>query len=203
LQRFEPTAIVEILTLRRLNVSFHWHNEPDDAQNKEYSMKLLMTSCFSMAIAACLLVAPAVIGQDEGEIAIDQLPKSVVEAIMARFPGAKLTEAGKDEDDGKAIYEVELEHKDDSYYVTVTPEGKLTTVNRYIDVEDLPKPVAESLKKKYPHGSLEEADEALADGKTTYEVIVVTAVKVTVDPKGKILKEDFIPVEEMDVDEDE
>ncbi|HEV3023220.1 MAG TPA: PepSY-like domain-containing protein [Pirellulales bacterium] len=163
-------------------------------------MKQLMASCLAIAVGALLLVAPTVIGQEE-EFQLDQLPKAVVDAIMAKFPGAELQEAAKDTDDGKTIYEVELEHKDDSYVVSVTPEGKITEIEKEIDVEDLPKPVTEALTKKYPKGTPREAAEAVADGKTTYEVIVVTVLKVTVDPKGKILEEEVVPIEDLEDDD--
>src|SRR5580700_9544638 len=110
-------------------------------------MKQLMASCLAIAVAALVLVVPAVVGQEE-EVQIDQLPKAVVDAIMAKFPGADLQEAVKDTDDSKTIYEVEFEHKDELYFVSVTPEGKITEVEREIEVDDLPKPVTEALTKK-------------------------------------------------------
>lgn len=163
----------------------------------EESMKKPLQICGAGAAVAVLLVASVLVGKDE-EIAIGKLPKAVVDAIMAKFPGAQLDEAVKETEDGKTVYEVELKQKQQEYVVSVTPEGKITEVEREIAIKDLPKAVTEALAKKYPKAALRDAEEATADGKITYEIVV--AVKVTIDANGKILKED---AEEDDDDEDD
>jgi uncharacterized membrane protein YkoI len=138
----------------------------------------------------------------EEELPLDQVPKAVLDAIKAKFPHAKLTEASKETADGKTNYEVAFEFKEQDYTVSATADGKITEIEREIEIKDLPKAVSEAIKKKYPGAKMEEAEEVTADNKTTYEVVVETAAKkdvqVTVDASGKILKE-----EEIEEDDDD
>ena len=152
-----------------------------------------------LAISTLALIA-IVIGwnvsanADEEEVPLDQVPKAVLEAIRAKFPHAKLTGAAKETEDGKTTYEVELEYKDSEYTVSATADGKITEIEREIEIKDLPKAVSDAIKKKYPGAKLDGAEEVTADNKTTYEVEIETSDKkeleLTIDPSGKILKEE-------------
>ncbi|HVC96439.1 MAG TPA: PepSY-like domain-containing protein [Pirellulales bacterium] len=163
-------------------------------------MKKLVRMGVAGIAFAFLSLASTLVGMEE-EIPLDKLPKAVANAIVAKFPGAKLEEAVKETEDDTTVYEVELKQKEQEYVVSVTPEGKITEVEREIAVKDLPKAVTGALAKKYPHARLGEAEEANADGKTTYEIVV--SIRVTVDPQGKILNEDAAEDEEDEEGEDD
>src|SRR5258708_7808239 len=111
------------------------------------------------AVAAGLLLLVSTAPAKEEEIPLDKLPKVVVDAVKAKFLGAELVKAEKETEDDKTFYEVELKHKKQTYEVSLTPEGKITEIEREIAVKDLPKAVTEALAKKYPHSKLEEAEE--------------------------------------------
>ena len=64
----------------------------------------------------------------EEEVPLEKLPKAVVDAVKAKFPGARLLEAYKETEDGKTTYEVGLEHKGQEIDVTLTPAGKIVEV---------------------------------------------------------------------------
>lgn len=160
-------------------------------------------SIFAMGITLLALSAP--VRAKEVDVPLDQVPKAVLDAIKAKFPHAKLTGAEKETDDGKTTYEVSLEHKEREYSVAVTADGRITEIEREIDIKDLPKAVSDAIKKKYPGAKLEKAEEVAADDKTTYEVVVEKSgdkdIEVTVDATGKIVKEE--PIEEDDDDDDD
>jgi uncharacterized membrane protein YkoI len=166
-----------------------------------------MRYIFAMSVLTLGLTFLAVdfraLAKEEG-VPLDQVPKAVLDAVKAKFPGAKLTEAAKETEDGKTTYEVGLEHNGQEYSVSLTAAGKITEIEREIEIKDLPKAVSEAIKKKYPKGKMEKAEEVTADGKTTYEVVVEASddkdVEVTVDASGKVLKEEAEEEEEDDDD---
>jgi len=161
----------------------------------------------STMIAFSLVAANSPASGKEEEIPLDQVPKVVVDAVKARFPGAKLTDAVKESENGKTTYEVELEYKDQEYTVSATADGKITEIEREIEIDDLPKAVVDAIKKKYPGAEMEGAEEITVDDKTTYEVVIETAdekdVEVTVDASGKIVKEEEVEEDDDDDDDDD
>ncbi|HVA49502.1 MAG TPA: PepSY-like domain-containing protein [Pirellulales bacterium] len=163
---------------------------------------VLATSVLTLGLMLLTVDARAL--AKEEDVPLDQVPKVVLEAVKAKFPGAKLTEAAKETEDGKTTYEIGLEHKGQEYSVSLTAAGKITEIEREIEIKELPKAVSDAIKKKYPKGKMEKAEEVTAGGKTTYEVVVEASddkdVEVTVDASGKILKEE---AEEEEDDEDD
>jgi RNA polymerase sigma factor (sigma-70 family) len=135
----------------------------------------------------------------EEKVPLDKLPKAVTDAVKARFPEAKLVSAEKEKEDGKTVYEVNIKNKDQQIEVTVTPEGKLVTIEKVITARDLPNPVADVVARKYPKATYKMIEEVIkVDGKDEkleyYEVLLVTAEKkvleVSVTPEGTIKKEE-------------
>jgi uncharacterized membrane protein YkoI len=130
----------------------------------------------------------------EEKVPLDKLPKAVVKAVKDKFKDAKLVSAQKENENGKIAYEINLTLKGDKIEATVTPEGKIVSSEKTIQVKDLPKPVAEALEKKYPRAAIKKAEEVTEGEKVSYEVLLVTADKKTMevvfDPKGKVLKEE-------------
>ena len=136
---------------------------------------------------------------DEEKIGLDKVPKVVIDAVKARFAGAKLVGADKETDKGKVAYEIAIEHKDQKIEVTVTPEGMIFQIEKLITYKDLPKVVSEAVESKYPKAKAEKVEEVIKvkDGQEKleyYELVLGTAqaktIEVTVSPQGKILNEE-------------
>jgi uncharacterized membrane protein YkoI len=145
------------------------------------------------ALAVVVLVVPAFRAEEKEEkVPLDKLPKAVVEAVKAKFEGAKLVSAEKEKEDGKTVYEVNIKHKGHTIEVTVTPEGKIVSVEKTIEAKDLPEAVAAALKKKYPKATIKKIEELSKDDKVTgYEVLLTSGkktVEVVFDPSGKVTK---------------
>ena len=78
--------------------------------------------------AGVAVVAVATLGvalrADEEKVAIDKLPKAVVDAIKARFAGAELKAAEKETEGGKTVYDVEIKYKGANYKSPSRLRGK-------------------------------------------------------------------------------
>jgi biopolymer transport protein ExbD len=154
-----------------------------------------------LAIAAVALVALSapVRADDEERVPLDKVPKPVLEAVKKRFPKAEVKEASKETSgDKKMVFEVTLNEKGKNIDVTLTPDGKITLIEKEIDRKDLPKAVAETFDKKYPKATYKIVEEVVkvVDGKENleyYEVLLVTADKKTFEvevlPDGKFKSE--------------
>jgi uncharacterized membrane protein YkoI len=149
------------------------------------------------SVAACavvLLATAALVCADEEKIALDKLPKAVVDAVKAKFPDADLVGAEKETEDGKTQYEVSIKTKKGMLDVILTPDGKIVAVEKVIEAKDLPKPVTEALEAKYPKATIKKAEEITKDDKVTFEVLIETADKkkleVVLDANGKIVEEE-------------
>jgi uncharacterized membrane protein YkoI len=162
---------------------------------------LLMRTRFTWVLgAAAMALLFVAIGAraDEEKVPLDKLPKAVVDAVKARFPGAKLVSAEKEKDDGKTVFEVAIKDKDQSIEVTLTPEGKITEIEKQIEAKSLPEAVAKALEEKYAKATYKMIEEVYKVDKEEkleyYEVLLVTAAKkkleVSVAPDGKIVKEE-------------
>lgn len=145
------------------------------------------------ALTLTLLLGATARGAEE-PIAPDKVPEAAMKAVKAKFPGAKITEAAKEEDAGKTVYEVTLTFEGSKYDVTATPEGKIELVEKTIPTASLPKAVAEAVKAKYPKGTIKLAEELIKGDETTYEVLVggaeETDYELVLDAKGKITGEE-------------
>lgn len=155
-------------------------------------MRAMLTICLG-AMAFCASGVRAA----EEPIALDKLPKAVLETVKKRFPKAELVEAAKETDGDKVEFEVTLKDGETKYDVMLTPDGKITLIEKVIAAKDLPKVVAAALEEKYPKATYKVYEEMtkVTDGKEAiayYEVLIVTADKKTleveVSPEGKILK---------------
>jgi uncharacterized membrane protein YkoI len=130
----------------------------------------------------------------EEKVPLDKVPKAVLDTVKAKFEGAELVSAEKEKEDGKLVYEINLKHKGQKIEVTLTPEGKIVSIEKTIAIKDLPKAVADAVEAKYPKAAIKTAEEVTQGDKVNYEVNLVTAdkkkVEVLLDATGKILKEE-------------
>jgi len=125
----------------------------------------------------------AAVAARAAEVSITSVPKPALQMIKARFKDAMLVGAAAETTAaGKAFYEVSLKERGRNIDVTVTPEGALTLIEKQIALKDLPKPLADTLTKRYPRAkyriveqvyTVEAAKETLA----YYEAILVDSKK--------------------------
>jgi uncharacterized membrane protein YkoI len=147
----------------------------------------------AIATAAVILLGLSVARAQEEKIALDKLPKEVLDAVKAKYPGAELLGAEREKEKGKTVYEVALKHKGHRIEVTLTPEGKIIEIEKEVAVKDFPKAVQEALAAKYAKAKVKKAEEVTKGEKVVYEVLIDNdgaLLEVVFDPSGKILMEE-------------
>lgn len=158
-------------------------------------MRKLICGLTIVAVAAV-----AGVRADEEKVALDKLPKAVLDTVKKRFPKGDLKGAVKEKDDaGKTVYEVTLKDKELNVDVTLTPEGAIVSIEKEIKMKDVPKVVADALEAKHPKAKVKIAEEVfkVTGGKEKlegYEFLLTTTAKkeveVVISPEGKITKEE-------------
>jgi uncharacterized membrane protein YkoI len=143
-----------------------------------------------------LVVLAAVEAAGE-KVAEKDIPKKVMDAVKARFPGAKITSAEKEKSGGDVIYDIELTHKGRKYEMDIKEDGTVVEVEKEVLFQELPKRVAKALRAKFPKATIKVIMEVnLVKGKKEvpdhYEVTIETADKKTqeviVSLDGKTIK---------------
>jgi hypothetical protein len=140
-----------------------------------------------VAVGAVVLLANVRAGEDgEKKVDLKDVPRAILDAVKARFPGAKLIGASTEKDGDKRVYEVELRFKGLHHDLTYEPGGKLLLIEREIAFKDLPRAVQRTLSRKYPKADyklIEEVIKVKGDKETLeyYEAHLQTADKKTVE----------------------
>jgi len=146
-----------------------------------------------------LLFSVAGVYADEEKVALDKVPKPVIEAAKARFKDAVMTGAAKETDNGKLVYEVFLKDKGQVIHVILSPEGEILVIEKAITAGDLPTAVAQALKDKYPKATLKKVEsvfevknmkEELAYYEALLTIVETDKRLVKLTPEGKIVKEE-------------
>ncbi len=136
---------------------------------------------------------------DEKKVALDKVPKPVIEAAKARFKDAVITGAAKETDDEKLVYEVFLKDKGQAIDVMLSPEGEILVIEKAITVGDLPAAVAKAIEDKYPKATYKKVEEMVKvknkkEKLAYYEVLLTIAEtdkrEVKLTPEGKIVDDE-------------
>jgi uncharacterized membrane protein YkoI len=163
----------------------------------------------SMTAAGFLALLGLVSGAQaqEAQIKLDQVPKAVMDAAKAKFPGANIKGASKETEGGKTVFELEMTHEGRNTDVTFQADGTLVLVETAIPENEVASAALKAVKDKYP-GAKIDLVESVKKGPEMkkevdyYEFHLTTSGKksaeVEVDPKGKILKTEEKTGEEKD-----
>ena len=139
------------------------------------------------------------VNAEEKAVPLDKLPKVVTDAVKKMFPKAKMVEATQEEEDGKIEYEVTIKENGKKIDVTVKADGKIESLEKEIDLKDLPKAVTEALKKSNPKDVAKSAEAVyeIEDGKEEleyYEILLKTPddkeIEAKFKPDGTVFKDD-------------
>src|SRR5262245_7918469 len=77
-------------------------------------------------------------GDKGAKVALDQVPKKVMDAVKARFPGAEITSVGKETIDGKVVYDIEMKVKGRKHEMDIREDGTVLEVENEIAAKALP-----------------------------------------------------------------
>jgi hypothetical protein len=112
---------------------------------------------FFVGLAATLGIGSRAAAQ-EVEIALNQVPKAVMDAAKTKFPGADIKEASKETEDGKTVFELEMKHDGHNMDVTFKDDGTLVLVETALKEKELPEVIIHAVKEKYPDAKLKLAE---------------------------------------------
>ena len=139
----------------------------------------------TFAIALVLLVGCGSHSQEQGKaekLTSENIPPKIMAAINGRFPGAQVTSAERENEDGKIVYDIELKHSGRKYEMDIHDDGTIIEIEKEMDASKLPEAAAKTLADKYPGSSIKEVMEVnkVSGTKETpdhYEVVIETAQK--------------------------
>ncbi len=150
------------------------------------------------AFALCLVVATAKVRSQEEAVSPDKIPKAVMDALLTKFPKAKIDKCVKEKEGDDIIYDIEFKQEGRNCEADIKENGTYLNFEKAIAAKELPKAVSDAIAKRYPKATMNEImEETEVKGKdeklSAYEVVLVTAdkkeVEVRVSPDGKILED--------------
>lgn len=124
-------------------------------------------------------------------VALDKVPPPAVKAVKDRFPKAEIRFADKE---GGDRFEFAMKEGDRQFDVGVTAAGKVLYVKEDVPAKDVPDPVKDALKKKFPGAEIVEAEKVITgegnSAKTVYELVIKSEKEthnVAIDSSGKFI----------------
>jgi Putative beta-lactamase-inhibitor-like, PepSY-like len=150
------------------------------------------------ASALFLLVGTATARAQEEVVPPDKIPKAVMNALLAKFPKAKIDKCTKAKEGDDVVYDIEFKQEGRKCEADIKENGTYINYEMAIEAKDLPSVVRDAIDKKYPKATLKDImEEKEVHGKdeklSAYEVVLVTAdkqeVEVRLSPDGKILED--------------
>ena len=115
-------------------------------------MAKLFVRSLVAALSLLVVVASTIHGAEgaEEKIALDKVPKPVLDALKPMFPEAKLAAASKKEKEGKVSYSLNFTNKDRKYEARLMRDGTFIAIVKFLESKELPKEVADAVSTKYP-----------------------------------------------------
>ena len=150
----------------------------------------------AFALFSCFGAVPAA-AQDE-PVAQDKIPKAVMDALLVRFPQAKIDTCTRTTEGGAVVYDIEFKQEGRKCEADITEAGTYINYEKAIQAGSLPKAVRNAIERRYPKSALKEIMEETevhgsSERLSAYEVVLMTAAKkeveVRVSPDGRILED--------------
>jgi hypothetical protein len=155
------------------------------------------SSGFTILVVLWLAGATYLRGQEES-VPTEKIPKAVMDALLAKFPMAKIDKCTKAKEGNDVVYDIEFKQGSRKCEADIKESGAYINYEKAIEAKDLPKAVKDGVEKKYPRATLKEVmEETEVNGQveklSAYEIVLDTAdkkeVEVRLSPDGKILED--------------
>ncbi len=150
------------------------------------------------AAALILFIGTREVSAQEEAVSRKQIPKAVMDALLAKFPKARIDKCTKAREGDDIVYDIEFKEKVRKCEADITEKGIFINFERAIKAKELPVPIRDAIEKRYPKAVLKEImEETEVEGKdetlAAYEVVLLTAnkkeVEVKVSPEGNLLED--------------
>lgn len=133
-------------------------------------------------------------------------PEAVMTAFHKAYPKAEIRDISKENKDGKDYFEIESidgkTHRDLLYLA----DGSVFEIEEQVSASDLPKPVADALKAKFPKGELQKAEKITRGSSVEYEVLLENNeedYEVLLDSSGTIKSQTTVSDEDENAESGE
>jgi hypothetical protein len=150
------------------------------------------------ALALFLFIGTREVRPQEEAVPVKNIPRAVMDALLARFPKAKIDTCTRAKEGDDVVYDIEFQQDGRKCEADIRADGTYINYEKAIEARDLPRAVRDAIEKRYPKATLKEVmEETEVKGKveklSAYEVVLVTADKkeaeVRVSPEGRILED--------------
>jgi len=148
---------------------------------------VLMKNLLKNVAAIALLVSPLAVSAQKMTAA--KVPATVTEAFAKAYP--KASNAKWEKEDGK--YEVAFKNDGKKYEISYSDAGTMLEMEQKISTKALPASVIATLAKDFVGYKVEEAEMAIKDGVTTYEMYAEKGkeeYELVFDASGKLIKKE-------------
>ncbi len=128
------------------------------------------------------------------KIKVEQLPPAVRSAMQEQTKGATVLGASKERENGRMTYEVETRRDGKGRDLTFAADGSLLEVEQEVDLESVPGPAKEALRKRAAGEKIEKVESVTQGSTVSYEAEVRAmsgkSREVAVNADGSARKED-------------
>ena len=128
--------------------------------------------------------------EEEEALSMSQLPAAAQKTIKAQVSQEDIQKITKEDEDGKAAFEVKVVKGDKKSEVTVAADGTLLSVEEEVALSDVPEAARKTLVDQIAGGKTGKIEKVTENGKTVYETIIKKGDKrseIQVDPAGKVV----------------
>ena len=133
------------------------------------------------AVGCLVMLSTSALADDKAEkIDPDKLPQKVKDAVKARLPGAEVTSAEKEKENGEIVYDLELKHEGRKYEMDIKEDGTIVEIEK--EIKNPPEAVIKAVKRKYPKAAIQEVMEV---NKVTGKEEKPIHYEVTIETDGK------------------
>ncbi len=149
-------------------------------------MKNVTTLCFAILLAVASVASAQVPAAPQG--AARDLPSTVLAAFEKAYPGATITDASQERQDGKMAFRVDAQEKGRRLVVTYTVDGAVIEGAEQVDEADLPKAVADAVRS-YPKARFVKGMKVVRGVNVHYELTLRGTRKtmMIVKPDGSVV----------------
>lgn len=154
-------------------------------------MKFTTTTVLASGLALALAGLVAAQESPEKKINMKEVPAAVQQAITRESTGATLKGLATETDNGKKLYEAELEVNGHGKDVSFDEQGNVVSVEEEVALDAIPAPARAAIQKAAGTGKIGEVETITEGGVTAYEAQLNKAGKkseIKVDAAGQIVK---------------
>src|SRR5439155_3997205 len=152
----------------------------------------LLPLLVSAGLSVGLVTAKSLADDGPTEIPLTQVPKAVMETVKKKFPDAKPESATKGLDGNQPFYDVQIKVKSRNVWITCDTLGTILVIDREIAFQELPKPVAGAVSKKYPKAAIRGVNEIVEGSDAVYDLALTFQGKKLIaifEASGKFVEE--------------